>query len=64
MENKGKTFNNDKDAILQEIDEHKVMGGVNTWNTTITSTSIALSETIGNAGKVCTYTVECVNNCR
>ncbi|AXR20357.1 plantaricin C family lantibiotic [Bacillus sp. E25] len=40
------------------------MGGINTWNTTATSTSIIISETFGNKGKVCTYTVECVNNCR
>ncbi|EEM83103.1 MULTISPECIES: plantaricin C family lantibiotic [Bacillus] len=52
------------DTLLEEVEEHSAMGGINTWNTTATSTSIIISETFGNKGKVCTYTVECVNNCR
>lgn len=54
----------DMDDILVEVEEHRTMAGINTWNTISTSTCIALSETVGNEGKVCTYTVECVNNCR
>lgn len=54
----------DMENILVEIDEHQEMAGFNTWNTISTSTCIAVSHFVGNDGKVCTYTVECVNNCR
>ncbi|MEJ7185346.1 plantaricin C family lantibiotic [Staphylococcus epidermidis] len=50
--------------LLVELEEHSVMAGFNKWNTTPTSTSIAISHVAGNKGKICTYSVECVNNCR
>ncbi|RIN36939.1 plantaricin C family lantibiotic [Staphylococcus succinus] len=52
------------EAILEEVEDQSSMGGFNTWNLTPTSTvGIAASVGLGNKGKVCTYTVECVNNC-
>ncbi|HEE8868264.1 plantaricin C family lantibiotic [Staphylococcus aureus] len=52
------------EELLVEIEEHSVMAGFNTWNLTPTSGSIAISHVVGNKGKICTYSVECVNNCR
>lgn len=59
-------FKNDEISkeLLVELEEHSVMAGFNTWNTTPTSATIAVSHIAGNKGKICTYSVECVNNCR
>ncbi|WP_260844413.1 plantaricin C family lantibiotic [Staphylococcus haemolyticus] len=59
-------FKNDEISkeLLVELEEHSVMAGFNTWNTTATSSTIAVSHFVGNKGRVCTYSVECVNNCR
>lgn len=62
MEKKLKNENfNFEEALLEEIDEQSFMLGINGTGWTQLS---PVSDKWGNKGAVCTYTVECVNNCR
>ncbi len=50
--------------VMEEIEGNEVAGGFK-WGTLLT-TSICYvgSYALGNPGQVCTWTVECQNNCR
>lgn len=49
---------------LEEIQEHDVSGALS-WGTLLTGLAcLGASYVLGDKGQVCTWTVECQNNCR
>lgn len=51
-------------SALEEINDAVVTGGISTWDIVVsTVVCVGASAVLGNKGKLCTATVECMNNC-
>jgi len=46
---------------IAELLDETTAAGLNTWHSLWSS---AISETIGNKGYICTWTIECQKNCK